>query len=213
MRLILSEYTFIISHVAVNVLLIRYLINIFWLCSPVLGLYNCAFTNPYLMDPEPGRCRRTDGKKWRCHHAVVPNEKYCERHMHRGSKRSRKLVEGSTQASMNPGALNLLPSNEHKIFTENLNQKPLLPDHESPMSNHSSVGASSEAKNCPARVMIRIPSLTSSAKFNEDNEQKNAGKRNSIMKDRIAAISLSSGLDFSPKSVLKSGRSYDFLAL
>lgn len=44
-------------------------------------------------DPEPGRCRRTDGKKWRCSRDVAPNHKYCERHMHRGRPRSRKLVE------------------------------------------------------------------------------------------------------------------------
>ena len=36
------------------------------------------------MDPELGRCRRTDGKKWRCSKDVVPDQKYCERHMHRG---------------------------------------------------------------------------------------------------------------------------------
>ncbi|XP_044492265.1 growth-regulating factor 3 isoform X2 [Mangifera indica] len=45
------------------------------------------------MDPEPGRCRRTDGKKWRCSRDVVTGHKYCERHMHRGRNRSRKPVE------------------------------------------------------------------------------------------------------------------------
>lgn len=49
-------------------------------------------------DPEPGRCRRTDGKKWRCSRDVVPDQKYCERHMHRGRHRSRKPVEGQTAA-------------------------------------------------------------------------------------------------------------------
>ncbi|XP_039022742.1 growth-regulating factor 10-like [Hibiscus syriacus] len=47
------------------------------------------------VDPEPGRCRRTDGKKWRCSKEAVPDHKYCERHMHRGRLRSRKLVEAS----------------------------------------------------------------------------------------------------------------------
>ncbi|XP_043716011.1 growth-regulating factor 10-like isoform X2 [Telopea speciosissima] len=47
------------------------------------------------MEPEPGRCRRTDGKKWRCSKEVVPDQKYCERHMHRGRNRSRKHVEAS----------------------------------------------------------------------------------------------------------------------
>ncbi|KAK3155010.1 hypothetical protein QOZ80_2BG0197720 [Eleusine coracana subsp. coracana] len=45
------------------------------------------------LDPEPGRCRRTDGKKWRCAKEAAPDSKYCERHMHRGRNRSRKPVE------------------------------------------------------------------------------------------------------------------------
>ncbi|GLT78312.1 hypothetical protein SLA2020_498520 [Shorea laevis] len=52
------------------------------------------------LDPEPGRCRRTDGKKWRCSKEAVPNHKYCERHMHRGRHRSRKLVEASQAATV-----------------------------------------------------------------------------------------------------------------
>ncbi|KAF2584093.1 hypothetical protein F2Q70_00033773 [Brassica cretica] len=54
------------------------------------------------MDPEPGRCRRTDGKKWRCSKDAVPDQKYCERHINRGRHRSRKPVEvqpGQTAAS------------------------------------------------------------------------------------------------------------------
>ncbi|EHA8590897.1 growth-regulating factor 6-like [Cocos nucifera] len=48
------------------------------------------------VDPEPGRCRRTDGKKWRCSRDAVADQKYCERHMNRGRHRSRKPVEGQT---------------------------------------------------------------------------------------------------------------------
>ncbi|KAK7396646.1 hypothetical protein VNO78_17800 [Psophocarpus tetragonolobus] len=55
------------------------------------------------MDPEPGRCRRTDGKKWRCSRDVVAGQKYCERHMHRGRNRSRKPVELPTPTSANCG--------------------------------------------------------------------------------------------------------------
>ncbi|OAY27061.1 hypothetical protein MANES_16G096400v8 [Manihot esculenta] len=55
------------------------------------------------IDPEPGRCRRTDGKKWRCSKEAYPDSKYCERHMHRGKNRSRKPVEIATQtATVNP---------------------------------------------------------------------------------------------------------------
>nr|POE55549.1 growth-regulating factor 4 [Quercus suber] len=48
-------------------------------------------------DPEPGRCKRTDGKKWRCSRDVAPDHKYCERHLHRGRPRSRKPVEIHTK--------------------------------------------------------------------------------------------------------------------
>ncbi|KAK2664723.1 hypothetical protein Ddye_003297 [Dipteronia dyeriana] len=51
------------------------------------------------MDLEPGRCRRTDGKKWRCSKEAVPDHKYCERHLHRGRPRSRKLVEAPSSSS------------------------------------------------------------------------------------------------------------------
>ncbi|CAL9117451.1 unnamed protein product [Musa textilis] len=49
-------------------------------------------------DPEPGRCRRTDGKKWRCSKDAHPESRYCERHMHRGRNRSRKPVESQSVA-------------------------------------------------------------------------------------------------------------------
>ncbi|XP_062146631.1 growth-regulating factor 10-like isoform X2 [Alnus glutinosa] len=61
--------------------------------------------NRIMMDsgPEPGRCRRTDGKKWRCSNEPVPQKKYCERHMQRGRQRSRKLVETSQPLSTSIG--------------------------------------------------------------------------------------------------------------
>lgn len=52
-------------------------------------------------DPEPGRCKRTDGKKWRCSRDVAPDQKYCERHMHRGRPRSRKHVEVHVNTNAN----------------------------------------------------------------------------------------------------------------
>ncbi|KAF3324848.1 growth-regulating factor 5-like isoform X2 [Carex littledalei] len=51
------------------------------------------------LDPEPWRCRRTDGKKWRCAKEAYPDSKYCERHMHRGRNRSRKPVESSSTSN------------------------------------------------------------------------------------------------------------------
>ncbi|EXB52679.1 hypothetical protein L484_022456 [Morus notabilis] len=62
----------------------------------VRGFSSQGFDYRHMMEPEPMRCRRTDGKKWRCSKKVVAGEKYCERHMHRGRQRSRKLVEASS---------------------------------------------------------------------------------------------------------------------
>nr|QOE77263.1 growth-regulating factor 7a [Populus alba x Populus glandulosa] len=60
---------------------------------------NVRFSNG--ADLEPGRCRRTDGKKWRCSRDVAPDQKYCERHMHRGRPRSRKHVELNASSNNN----------------------------------------------------------------------------------------------------------------
>eukprot|EP00249_Psilotum_nudum_P013029 c24113_g2_i2 orf=1158-2831(+) len=67
------------------------LANIGW------GNYHIGFASN--TDPEPGRCRRTDGKKWRCSREVVPDQKYCERHMHRGRHRARKAVDTQTPSA------------------------------------------------------------------------------------------------------------------
>lgn len=50
------------------------------------------------IDAEPGRCRRTDGKKWRCSKDAHPDSKYCDRHMIRRRYRSRKPVESQSQS-------------------------------------------------------------------------------------------------------------------
>lgn len=62
------------------------------------ALVQAGYWGKGAMDPEPGRCRRTDGKKWRCSRDVVAGHKYCERHMHRGRNRSRKPVEFPSSA-------------------------------------------------------------------------------------------------------------------
>ncbi|XP_054808429.1 growth-regulating factor 4-like isoform X2 [Prosopis cineraria] len=63
---------------------------------PSLGY--CSYYGKKI-DPEPGRCRRTDGKKWRCSRDAHPDSKYCERHMIRRRYRSRKPVESQQAAS------------------------------------------------------------------------------------------------------------------
>ncbi|KAJ8526540.1 hypothetical protein K7X08_029017 [Anisodus acutangulus] len=89
------------------------------------------------IDPEPGRCSRTDGKKWRCSKEAYPDSKYCERHMHRGRNRSRKPVEIMTTATSNnntsrttnittpPTAIPI--SSITKNTTNNINPSPCSP--------------------------------------------------------------------------------------
>ncbi|KAI3756302.1 hypothetical protein L1987_56122 [Smallanthus sonchifolius] len=61
-------------------------------CCVLVGLsMGLRFSNG--SDPEPWRCRRTDGKKWRCSKDVAPDQKYCERHTRKTRSRSRKPVE------------------------------------------------------------------------------------------------------------------------
>ncbi|KAG0492373.1 hypothetical protein HPP92_005771 [Vanilla planifolia] len=68
-------------------------------------------------DPEPGRCRRTDGKKWRCSKEAFPDSKYCEKHMHRGKNRSRKPEEISFATTSNRSSS---PSSNQRSFPANL---------------------------------------------------------------------------------------------
>nr|XP_043640168.1 growth-regulating factor 8-like [Erigeron canadensis] len=62
-------------------------------------------------DPELWRCRRTDGKKWRCSRDVAPDQKYCEHHVHKSRPRSRKPVEIQSQnTNVTTSALNITPT-------------------------------------------------------------------------------------------------------
>lgn len=54
---------------------------------PVSGCNHSYLNDRNSIEPEPGRCRRTDGKKWRCKSAVISGQKYCATHMHRGAKK------------------------------------------------------------------------------------------------------------------------------
>ncbi|XP_075495581.1 growth-regulating factor 7-like isoform X2 [Primulina tabacum] len=76
-------------------------------------------------DPQPGRCKRTDGKKWRCSKDVAPMQKYCERHLHKGRLRSRKPVEVRNSSKvrkktpLEQGPLPTLEAASHQISTQN----------------------------------------------------------------------------------------------
>lgn len=76
-------------------------LNMFLIDAVGWGGFHLGYSNN--TDPEPGRCRRTDGKKWRCSRDAVVDQKYCERHMNRGRHRSRKPVEGQSGQALTTG--------------------------------------------------------------------------------------------------------------
>ncbi|ESW17233.1 hypothetical protein PHAVU_007G222300 [Phaseolus vulgaris] len=86
-------------------------------------------------DPEPGRCRRTDGKKWRCSREAMDDQKYCQRHMHRGRNRSRKPVEQSNAPSSSPSPF----FKHHHLLHLNQSSSGAKSDSKSLSENHDPV--------------------------------------------------------------------------
>ncbi|GMH00571.1 hypothetical protein Nepgr_002410 [Nepenthes gracilis] len=192
-----------------------------------IGLSLWRFDDRYMMDPEPGRCRRTDGKKWRCSKQVVANEKYCERHMHRGCRRSRKLVEASKTASASDttALINLNTDNDDSNTELRTAIAPLSlqlmiqPSTDTSACNFGE--GNNEKVNCKAddTAAPTKPKKDSAVVSYIDENQNNSGKDNSGAHGKVhgdimissstfennknAVIVVSSGLDFSPKSVLQ----------
>ncbi|KAK4752296.1 hypothetical protein SAY87_021094 [Trapa incisa] len=67
--------------------------------STSIGFRQEALDYINIMIPDPERCRRTDGKKWRCSKKVVPHQKYCESHVNRGQQRWRRPLQIARIAS------------------------------------------------------------------------------------------------------------------
>ncbi|XP_019182891.1 PREDICTED: growth-regulating factor 2-like isoform X2 [Ipomoea nil] len=98
-------------------------------------------------DPEPGRCRRTDGKKWRCSRDAVPDQKYCERHINRGRHRSRKPVEGQTgRAASGTAASKAVP-----VVASSSSSAPVIPSGGGASNSFSAVQHQFKSmQQCPA---------------------------------------------------------------
>ncbi|MBA0831665.1 hypothetical protein Goarm_016116 [Gossypium armourianum] len=197
----------------------------------VVGVSPQALDYRNMVDPEPGRCRRTDGKKWRCSKNVIPYQKYCEQHMHRGCRRSRKPVETSQSA---------LPDSTSSKFSIRLSENsknlptPVSFQYTNPFSCNTSTSHGTtaiESNNvCSNRNSISINAATSGTIIaTMKNDNKNDPKRNknvtntsekgeeklSVSNNNTIKRSSKSGnkatvgnnispsVDFSPKSVLQ----------
>ncbi|KAG6586484.1 Growth-regulating factor 5, partial [Cucurbita argyrosperma subsp. sororia] len=91
------------------------------------------------IDPEPGRCRRTDGKKWRCSKEAFPDSKYCERHMHRGKNRSRKPVEVLKTTTHSPPISSITHNSTLPSETHSQHLHPFLYQHGSSSAPQNSI--------------------------------------------------------------------------
>lgn len=178
-----------------------------------------------MVDPEPHRCRRTDGKKWRCSKNAVPDQKYCERHMHRGRNRSRKPVEASSQVNKSP--LTTKPCGKSQTITkpapytesEVSNPNPLCiqPSDTSsctPSRSFCVVNANNRSRNVMGSAMAtavvpKVTTFSSMASVALDNRRSLNVCKNMIIKSggkgSIVCDSngISTGIGFSPRSVLQ----------
>ncbi|KAJ7963256.1 Growth-regulating factor [Quillaja saponaria] len=110
------------------------------------------------IDPEPGRCRRTDGKKWRCSKEAYPDSKYCEKHMHRGRNRSRKHVEvSSSTATTTTNPSQSIPSINRNLSMSNPNTLSTSSFPFSPLS--SSMASASQPCSYPYQTSPLNPFL------------------------------------------------------
>ncbi|KAL2317866.1 hypothetical protein Fmac_031742 [Flemingia macrophylla] len=123
------------------------------------GGFHLGFSNN--TDPEPGRCRRTDGKKWRCSRDAVVDQKYCERHMNRGRHRSRKPVEGQSGHALNTTSTpnpNNAPSNSIVVPGNNNNTTNTFA-HSSPANTINRMFVSNKENNSASERMQDGPAL------------------------------------------------------
>ncbi|AET02157.1 growth-regulating factor 4 [Medicago truncatula] len=223
----LDHQVFIFNHFAYNLPLPYYLLQF----PSNMSEYSRRGSDYVTMvDQEPHRCRRTDGKKWRCGKDTVPNQKYCERHMHRGRNRSRKLVETSQLNSplkTNPSGggkshAKLVPNIKSSVSNPN----PLIIHHNGTFSYNprtfcvvdtSSVcDRSRHVIDYGATAVTTSGSTTSVSLDNRvcpnvckqdeqikrcitDNVGIKSGRKGSIS---CESIGISTGIGFSPKSVL-----------
>ncbi|KAJ4781118.1 growth-regulating factor 1 [Rhynchospora pubera] len=112
-------------------------------------------------DLEPGRCRRTDGKKWRCAKSAMPEHKYCERHLVRSRHRSRKPVE----KQLEPANLGGKPDRVGKVETSVSRSSAALLGRPYPSKEKTSIKSLNLDKSTPNAVntneLLKIPSKMS----------------------------------------------------
>ncbi|OIV98854.1 hypothetical protein TanjilG_12022 [Lupinus angustifolius] len=165
------------------------------------GAFHLGFSNS--TDPEPGRCRRTDGKKWRCSRDAVVDQKYCERHMNRGRHRSRKPVEqgqlghaGIATTTVTTTTPNATTNNNNGCSSSLSSLMPVNCASSTltivPHQEHKNTQHPLASNTSPANSINRI--------FMNNNEENNASER---MQDSLAIPMLPPTLELRPKENIR----------
>ncbi|XP_027336580.1 growth-regulating factor 9-like isoform X2 [Abrus precatorius] len=177
-RLELDHQVFIFNHLVSNLPLPQSHHHLVQFPTNMSEYSHLGFDYGNMVDPEPHRCRRTDGKKWRCSKHVVPDQKYCERHMHRGRNRSRKPVETSHANS----PLGAKPSTKlHTKKTEvEVSNPNLLGD-----TSSSTASRSPSIVNCPS-ANNRPNNIESSADYLATFSSASMASPGSILATKVA---------------------------
>lgn len=119
------------------------------------------------IDPEPGRCRRTDGKKWRCSKEAYPDSKYCERHMHRGRNRSRKPVETTSTNNTSSREISLPTAIPISSITRNNPPNPTTSPYnvQTNSTSHQSLTSIASYNSTPLNNPFLYPNSSSSSPY------------------------------------------------
>lgn len=99
---------------------------------------------------------------------MVPNHKYCERHMHRGCRRSRKLVDASqTTAASDKTLPNSLSKNPENSNSNDSNLTPVRPQLQTMSLSNTSI--SSVTASGIVDIKITGTAMTATANANHKN--------------------------------------------
>jgi hypothetical protein len=164
------------------------------------GSFHLGFSNN--TDPEPGRCRRTDGKKWRCSRDAVADQKYCERHMNRGRHRSRKPVECQTGHGVSGTPTTTSTTTTTSTSTNNSTISKLMPIASSSSASVVVPGGASNSLAIAAHQQLKNlqPGTSNPSAATAINRmfinKENVGER---MQDTPGLSILSSSIDHKPK--------------
>ncbi|GAU26918.1 hypothetical protein TSUD_05880 [Trifolium subterraneum] len=135
------------------------------------GGFHLGYSNN--TDPEPGRCRRTDGKKWRCSRDAVVDQKMFMNNKENNST-SERMQDGPA-LPMLPPTLELKPKENHPFMI----QKQNIPYDESSRNNEFGFVTSDSLLN-PSQKPPTLLGTRAFGSSSQDPTNRDTGSQNSL---------------------------------